>query len=460
MGKNQSASNITNIIKQDASGNIAFMSGSTMLMSLSTTGQMSGSAPVLAASTASFVATAQTASFVATAQTASFVANAQTSSFVATAQTASFVANAQSASNAVSAQTASYANTFTVGSTLTAQTLVVQTITSSVNFVTGSTRFGSISANTHQFTGSMSVSGSINVTNGITVPSNGIISIANGSTLAGNDVVAIGTYPVATGASSIAIGYNPRTQHPTTSATASSAIAIGYNPYAGGNQSISIGFNTKTFFNDSLNIKDAIFATGSNVWVTGSMGIGTSNPNHRLDVNGDINIPGTNKIVFNNEPNSWFLQARTTTSTANLGSGLKNLFYNGGGSNEGIAFSGVGTGAASMEIRNDGRVWVKENLNVGGTITESSSIRYKTNIETVKYGLDKVLQLRGVTYDKKDTGIRELGLIAEEVNEILPDVVIKNEEGEPDSVSYGRLTAVLIEAVKDLQAQINELKVK
>jgi hypothetical protein len=451
MGKNQSASNITNIIKQDASGNIAFMSGSTMLMSLSTTGQMSGSSPVLAASTASFVATAQTASFVVIAQTSSFVANAQT---------ASFVANAQSASNAVSAQTASYANTFTVGSTLTAQTLVVQTITSSVNFVTGSTRFGSISANTHQFTGSMSVSGSINVTNGITVPSNGIISIANGSTLAGNDVVAIGTYPVATGANSIAIGYNPRTQHPTTSATASSAIAIGYNPYAGGNQSISIGFNTKTFFNDSLNIKDAIFATGSNVWVTGSMGIGTSNPNHRLDVNGDINIPGTNKIVFNNEPNSWFLQARTTTSTANLGSGLKNLFYNGGGTSEGIAFSGVGTGAASMEIRNDGRVWVKENLNVGGTITESSSIRYKTNIETVKYGLDKVLQLRGVTYDKKDTGIRELGLIAEEVNEILPDVVIKNEEGEPDSVSYGRLTAVLIEAVKDLQAQINELKVK
>jgi hypothetical protein len=100
------------------------------------------------------------------------------------------------------------------------------------------------------------------------------------------------------------------------------------------------------------------------------------------------------------------------------------------------------------------------NVTVNGTLTESSSIRYKTNIETIKYGLDKVLQLRGVTYDKKDTGIKELGLIAEEVNEILPDVVIKNEEGEPDSVSYGRITAVLIEAVKDLQSQINELKAK
>jgi len=77
------------------------------------------------------------------------------------AATASFVALAQSASNAVSAATASFANAFTVASTLTAQTLVVQTITSSVDFVTGSTRFGSIAANTHMFTGSVSISGSL-----------------------------------------------------------------------------------------------------------------------------------------------------------------------------------------------------------------------------------------------------------------------------------------------------------
>jgi hypothetical protein len=77
------------------------------------------------------------------------------------ASTASFVALAQSASNAVSAATASFANTLTVAGNLTAQTLVVQTITSSVDFVTGSTRFGSIAANTHTFTGSVNVSGSI-----------------------------------------------------------------------------------------------------------------------------------------------------------------------------------------------------------------------------------------------------------------------------------------------------------
>jgi len=112
------------------------------------------------ASTASYwsgsIINAESASFVANAQTASYVLNAVSSSF---ASTASFVALAQSASNAVSAVTASFANNLTVAGTLTAQTLVVQTITSSVDFVTGSTRFGSIAANTHQFTGSVGVEG-------------------------------------------------------------------------------------------------------------------------------------------------------------------------------------------------------------------------------------------------------------------------------------------------------------
>ena len=97
----------------------------------------------------------------------------------------------------------------------------------------------------------------------------------------------------------------------------------------------------------------------------GNVGIGTSSPNHRLDVNGDINIPGTNRIVFNNEPGSWGITARTTTSTTNLGSSLKNIIICGGGTNEGIAFTGVGI-ATAMEIRNDGTVWVRGTLTKGG----------------------------------------------------------------------------------------------
>jgi len=93
-----------------------------------------------------------------------------------------------------------------------------------------------------------------------------------------------------------------------------------------------------------------------------------------------------------------------------------------------------------------------------GTITESSSLRYKENVETIKYGLDKVLQMRGVTYNKKDNGVKEIGVIAEEIYDVLPEVVLKNEEGEIDSVSYGRITAILIEAIKEQQKQIEELK--
>jgi hypothetical protein len=107
---------------------------------------------------------------------------------------------------------------------------------------------------------------------------------------------------------------------------------------------------------------------------------------------------------------------------------------------------------------NVGMQLIGNNLTVTGTITENSSIRYKENVETIKYGLDKVLQMRGVTYDKKDNGVKEMGVIAEEIYEVLPEVVLKNEEGEIDSVSYGRITAVLIEAIKDLKKEIEELK--
>ena len=96
------------------------------------------------------------------------------------------------------------------------------------------------------------------------------------------------------------------------------------------------------------------------------------------------------------------------------------------------------------------------NATLAGVFTENSSLRYKKDIETIKYGLDKVLQMRGVTYVRKDSEVKEIGVIAEEMNEILPDIVLKNEEGQVDSVSYGRLSAVFIEAIKELKQEINE----
>jgi hypothetical protein len=122
----------------------------------------------------SFTSSYSTGSFTGSF-TGSLLGTASTASYIQTAQTASYVLNAVSSSyatNALNAQTASYANNFTVAGTLSAQTIVVQTITSSVDFVTGSTRFGSNTGNTHQFTGSVLVSGSLQVNGSDVVLSN------------------------------------------------------------------------------------------------------------------------------------------------------------------------------------------------------------------------------------------------------------------------------------------------
>jgi hypothetical protein len=85
---------------------------------------------------------------------------------------------------------------------------------------------------------------------------------------------------------------------------------------------------------------------------------------------------------------------------------------------------------------------------------ERSSRRWKTNIRPLD-GLDLVRQLRGVRYQWKESGTPDLGLIAEEVGTVVPEVVTFAPNGEDaESVHYAKLVALLIEAVKTQQAQI------
>ncbi len=84
-----------------------------------------------------------------------------------------------------------------------------------------------------------------------------------------------------------------------------------------------------------------------------------------------------------------------------------------------------------------------------------SSRRWKTNIRTLHNALAKVEQLRGVSYDLKDSGKHEVGVIAEEVGQVVPEVVSYEKNGkDATGVDYSRLTALLIEAVKQQQKQI------
>jgi hypothetical protein len=95
----------------------------------------------------------------------------------------------------------------------------------------------------------------------------------------------------------------------------------------------------------------------------------------------------------------------------------------------------------------------------GAVIADSyaiySSRRWKTNIHTLQGALQRVEQLRGVTYDLKDSGKHEVGVIAEEVGAVVPEVVSWEKNGtDAQGVDYSRLTALLIEATKEQQRQI------
>jgi hypothetical protein len=91
--------------------------------------------------------------------------------------------------------------------------------------------------------------------------------------------------------------------------------------------------------------------------------------------------------------------------------------------------------------------------------TTYSSRRWKTNIQTLHGALAKVEQLRGVSYDLKDSGKHEMGVIAEEVGAVVPEVVTYEDNGkDARGVDYSRLTALLIEAVKQQEREIHDLK--
>ena len=91
--------------------------------------------------------------------------------------------------------------------------------------------------------------------------------------------------------------------------------------------------------------------------------------------------------------------------------------------------------------------------------TESSSIALKENFTPIENALEKILQLTAWIYDRKDgSQKREAGLVVEDVYPIIPNVVSLDENGNPASINYSRFSAYLIEAIKSLNTEINELK--
>lgn len=122
---------------------------------------------------------------------------------------------------------------------------------------------------------------------------------------------------------------------------------------------------------------------------------------------------------------------------------------------------GVGTNTPSEEL------YVVGDITATGTISELSSAKYKTNINQLDNALDMVDNLRGVKFNwrAKDypnmrfSEDQQVGLVAEEVETVIPELVHADNNG-VKSVDYSKLTAVLVEAIKELKAENEELRTR
>jgi hypothetical protein len=161
------------------------------------------------------------------------------------------------------------------------------------------------------------------------------------------------------------------------------------------------------------------------------------------------------------------LTSTSTTSLAGFTSSAASQVNSTLGCNGVVSFT---SGTASSTTGN-GTLVVTGGVGVSGqvtcgtlsatTVNETSSITLKENLNPITNALDSILQLSAFTYDRKDGSSKsEAGLIAEEVFPVLPNLVTLDEEGNPSGIKYTKLTAYLIEAVKELTKEIQELKGK
>jgi hypothetical protein len=140
------------------------------------------------------------------------------------------------------------------------------------------------------------------------------------------------------------------------------------------------------------------------------------------------------------------------TSSANITGTSKNItdytINQSVGTSNNVQFNALGVGTTNTTAGS---------ILASGNITAYSDERLKSDVKTIENGLNKVLQMRGVTFTKD--GERSLGVIAQEVQKVLPEVVFENtDENKTLSVAYGNIVGLLIEAIKELKQEIEELK--
>lgn len=192
------------------------------------------------------------------------------------------------------------------------------------------------------------------------------------------------------------------------------------------------------------------------------VGIGTTSPAQTLHVNGNTRIDGYITNIRNNGSVS-------APSTSDHSLGTRITLYDA----TATAWYAIGIESDTMWFNSDNQYkWYADasqtmilnsagNLTIAGTLTENSSEAIKENISPINNALNSISRLVGVTYDRKDGSAKQrAGLIAEAVEQVLPNIVQKDQDGNPSGIQYTNLIAYLVESIKELKAEIDVLKSK
>lgn len=108
---------------------------------------------------------------------------------------------------------------------------------------------------------------------------------------------------------------------------------------------------------------------------------------------------------------------------------------------------------------NGEKLYVAGSIRATGSITANSDVRLKKNIERIENALEKVEQISGYTYNTIYDEDRHAGVIAQEIDKVLPEIVNKGNDGLM-GVEYGNISALLIEAIKEQKVLIESLQAK